>query len=282
MADALVNGRRQHSLSLADRGLHYGDGLFETIAIIDGRPALWDAHMQRLRRGCEQLLLPSPDPAQLLEEALELSAGQARAVLKLIYSAGESGRGYSRPHPPAPSRVLLRLPAPDHPAAYWRSGVTAGYCAQRLMPQGALAGIKHLNRLEQVMARRELDGRKLAEGLMLDRDGYVIEGVASNLFAVFGDLVLTPPILETGVRGIMRDHVIELAKDAGMPIEERQLTPVMLDEADELFLTNSLIGVWPVASLEGRPYLPGAVSRHILQTLIKTDRCLAPIVENDA
>lgn len=282
MADALVNGHRQQSLSLADRSLHYGDGLFETIAILDERPALWDAHMQRLRRGCEQLLLPAPDPAQLLEEALELSIGQARAVLKLIYSAGESGRGYSRSHPPTPSRILLRLPPPEHPEAYWRSGVTAGYCAQRLMPQGALAGIKHLNRLEQVLARRELDGRQLAEGLMLDREGQVIEGVASNLFAVFGDLVLTPPILETGVRGVMRDHVIEFAKGAGIRVEERQLTPMMLDEADELFLTNSLIGLWPIAHLEGRRYLPGAVSRHILQALIKAGCCLAPVVENDA
>lgn len=282
MTDALVNGRHQQALNLTDRSIHYGDGLFETIAVLDGQPALWDAHMRRLHSGCERLLLPPPDLLQLLEEATKLTAGQSRAVLKLIYSAGDSARGYSRTDPVEPARILLRLPAPEHPNAYWSAGVTVGYCAQRLMPQGALAGIKHLNRLEQVVARRELDGRRLVEGLMLDQDGYVIEGVASNLFAVFDGLMLTPPIVETGVRGIMRDHIVELAGRIGIRVEERSLTPMMLDEADELLLTNSLIGLWPIASLEGRHYPPGAVGRSILQVLQKAKSCLAPDIEIDA
>lgn len=282
MIDALVNGLSRRSLSLADRSVHYGDGLFETIAIVDGQPALWNEHMQRLSKGCEQLLLPPPDPAQLLEEAMELVAGQSRAVLKIIYSAGESARGYSRPDSPTPSRILLRMPVPGYPEDNWRSGVASGYCALRLMPQGPFAGIKHLNRLEQVLARRELDGRRLAEGLMMDQEGHVVEGVASNLFAVFGDRVLTPPIIESGVRGVMRDHVLELAGALDIRVEEQLLTPLMLDEADEIFLTNSVIGLWPIASLEGRRYLPGPVSRHILQVLLETKSCLAPIVGNDA
>lgn len=282
MLDALVDGQRQQLVSLADRGLHFGDGLFETIAIVNGQLVFWDEHMQRLLRGCEHLLLPLPDLPQMFAEATSLASSQARAVLKIIYTAGDNERGYSRPEPLVPRRILIRQAAPAHPASYWRDGVAIGYCAQRLGDAGALTGLKHLNRLEQVLARRELDGRRLVEGLMLDQSGHVIEGVASNLFAVFGDLVVTPPIATAGVRGIMRDHVLGLADSIGYRAEEQPLTPLMLDEADELFLTNSLIGLWPVARLEGCCYQPGAVSQALLQQLIATASCLAPVLENHA
>lgn len=274
--EALVDGQRQQSLTLADRGLHYGDGLFETVAVVAGRPALWQRHIDRLLWGCERLLLPPPDLALLHEEALSLAAGHTRAVLKIIYTAGSGRRGYARPDPLSPRRILLRLPAPAFPTAYWRDGVDAGYCALRLTPQGPLAGIKHLGRIEQVLARREVDGRGLVEGLMLNQAGEVVEGVASNLFAVFDGQLLTPPITDCGVRGVMRDHVMALAEDAGLAVAERALDPVMLDEADELFLSNSLIGLWPIRNLEGRHRHPGPVVRRLQRMLTGSGSCLAP------
>lgn len=273
---ALVDGRRQDSLSLADRGFQYGDGLFETIAVLGGRPALWERHMQRLLLGCQRLLLPLPDTATLLDEALSLTAGQARAVLKLVYTAGVGGRGYPRPEPVKPSRILWCVSAPSYPAAHWRDGIDAGYCALRLMPQGVFAGVKHLGRLEQVLARRELDGRALTEGLMLDQAGRVVEGVASNVFAVFDNVLATPPITDCGIRGVMREHLVDLAAVLGIKVEERPLDPSMLDEADEIFLTNSLIGLWPIRLLEGRSYVRGPIGRYLLQTLIESGVCLAP------
>ena len=279
--EALVDGRRQQSLTLADRGLHYADGLFETVAIVAGRLALWQRHVDRLLWGCERLLLPPPDLSLLHDEAQSLAAGHGRAVLKIIYTAGSGRRGYGRPDPLAPRRILLRSPAPEYPAAYWRGGVDAGYCALRLTPQGPLAGIKHLGRIEQVLARREVDGRGLVEGLMLNLAGEVVEGIASNLFAVLDGQLLTPPIADCGVRGVMRDHVMALAEEVGLAVAERALDPLLLEEADELFLCNSLIGIWPIRKLEGRQRRPGPIVRRLQRLLTGSGVCLAPDNDED-
>jgi 4-amino-4-deoxychorismate lyase len=263
-------------VALADRGLQYGDGLFETIAVIDGQPALWQLHMQRLVLGSERLMLPPPDQQRLRQEAARLMRGQERAVLKIIYTAGASTRGYGRSESIIPSRMIWLTAAPEHPLRHWREGIEVGYCALRLMPQGVLAGVKHLGRLEQVLARREVDGRGLTEGLMLDQAGHVVEGVSSNLFAVFGDTLVTPPLTECGIRGVMRQHVLDLAASLNIRAEERPLDPVLLDSADELFVTNSVIGLWPVRSVEGRRYALGPITERLLKLLATAGVCLVP------
>jgi 4-amino-4-deoxychorismate lyase len=275
-AGILINGRRRRLLPPTDRGLQYGDGLFETIAVRNGLPLLWERHLARLQRGSERLMLPPPDPAQLQAEARQLLGGLSRGVLKLIYTAGESQRGYARPAQPRPTRILIASPAPEYPGSRWQQGIDIGYCAIRLMPQGPFGGLKHLGRLEQVLARREVDGRGLAEGLLLNAAGEVIEATASNVFAVIDGRLLTPPITGAGVRGVMRDHILELARALAIPVAERPLDPVALDGAEELFLTNSLIGLWPVRSLEGRRYECGAVGRRLLRSLVESAACLAP------
>lgn len=272
----LINGKPRRRLPVTDRGLQYGDGLFETIAIVKGRPALWDQHIRRLQLGCERLLLPLPDRDQLAHEALSLTEGVDRGVLKITYTAGEGQRGYSRPDPLRPIRILQCLQAPAFPDDFWHSGIDIGYCALRLTGQGPICGIKHLGRIEQVLARREVDGRGLSEGLMLTESGEVVEGTATNLFAVKDGRLLTPPIVTAGVRGVMRDYMLELAVAAGVEVEERALDPLALDAADELFLTNSLIGLWPVRSLERRRYSCGPVGRRLLSTLATKGVCLCP------
>ncbi len=273
---ALIDGRPAAVVPLTDRGLQYGDGLFETIAVLDGEPLLWERHMQRLAAGCARLLLPAPDPAILLEEARSLSADTASGVLKLIYTAGSSQRGYARPQLLQPRRILVLSPPPDHPWRYWREGVDIGYCSLRLQPQGMFAGLKHLARLEQVLARREVDGRGLVEGLLLDRDGCVVEAVACNVFAVCDGMLLTPPLDDAGVRGVMRDYVLELAQELGIPVAQRPLMPGQLAAAEEIFLTNSLIGLWPVRTLEGRHYGRGPVAARLLARLIAAKAFLIP------
>jgi 4-amino-4-deoxychorismate lyase len=255
----LVDGRPGDAVPAADRGLQYGDGLFETVAVVDGRPCLWDRHLRRLRDGCERLALPSPDPDVISAEAETLAAGHARAVLKLILTRGDGGRGYRPPRDPRPRRVLALHPWPEYPEAWRTGGVGVRWCATRLGFQPRLAGLKHLNRLEQVLARVEWDDPAVGEGLMLDLDGNVVSGTQSNLFVLHRGTLLTPPVDRCGVAGVARAVALETARACGITVREARLSREDVTAAAALFLTSSLIGVWPVRELDGAPRDPRAV-----------------------
>jgi 4-amino-4-deoxychorismate lyase len=247
----LVNGRPENTIPVQDRGLQYGDGLFETMAVITGRPRHWTQHYQRLAEGCERLKLPLPDEAVLLNEAAKLCKSLDRGVLKLILTRGSGGRGYRIPEAVTPLRILATYPWPDYPESYYREGVAVRVCTSRLGRNPLLAGLKHLNRLEQVMARSEWNAPAIAEGLMQDTEGAVISGTMSNLFLVRGGTLITPDLTQCGIRGIMREVILDLARHMNIPTSIR---PVSLDEvhaADEAFLCNSLIGIWPIRHLVG-------------------------------
>lgn len=273
MIAVLVNGLPVEHISVSDRGLLYGDGLFETLAVDAGRPLLWEAHLQRLRAGCACLGLPAPDGEVLADEATQLCAGQARAVLKIIVTRGPSARGYAPPPVATPTRILSRSPWPDHPAAHARHGVAVMWCATPLARNPRLAGIKHLNRLEQVLARAECPPA-FAEGLMCDTDGQAIAGTMSNLFAVVGDTLVTPDLSQSGVAGVVRAQVLAAARARGLDCRERRLTPGEVEAADELFLTNSIIGLWPVNRLGARTYPIGNVTQ-IIQEALAAARAVA-------
>jgi 4-amino-4-deoxychorismate lyase len=266
MTAILVNGRPAEHISVTDRGLLYGDGLFETLAVDAGRPLLWEAHLQRLLDGCRRLEIPALDTNVLSDEAARLCAGQARAVLKIIVTRGPSARGYTPPLDATPTRILSRSPWPDYLAAHARHGVAVTWCTTPLARNPRLAGIKHLNRLEQVLARAECLPLH-AEGLMCDTDGQVIAGTMSNLFVVTGDTLATPDLSQSGVAGVVRAQVLAVARARGLDCRERRLTPVEVEAADELFLTNSIIGLWPVNRLGARTYPIGNVTQTIQQAL---------------
>lgn len=250
----LIDGVPVGTIPAADRGLQYGDGLFETIAVVEGRPRLWERHVERLRAGCERLAIPMPPEGQLAEEASRLTrrADRAdRAVLKLILTRGEGGRGYRPPDSPRPRRILRLTPWPDYPEAWRSDGVRVRYCETRLGHQPLLAGLKHLNRLEQVLARAEWSDPDVAEGLMLDLDGRVVEGTQTNLFALLEGRLVTPPLNRCGVAGVVREVAIESAAAVGFEVVESVLLPEQLAAADGLFLTSSLAGIWPIRELAG-------------------------------
>jgi 4-amino-4-deoxychorismate lyase len=265
---SLIDGIPAVVVPAADRGLQYGDGLFETIAVVDGRPCLWDRHLARLRAGCLRLAIPLPDPDLLQAEVLSLAKGQGRSVLKLTVTRGEGGRGYRPPHPARPRRILRLHPWPAHPPAWRSAGVRVRYCRTRLGHQPLLAGLKHLNRLEQVLARAEWDDPDIGEGLMLDLDGTVVEGTQTNLFVLTAGRLVTPLLDRCGVNGVVRQVVIETAWMQGLAVEEARLTPAELAQADALFLASSLAGLWPVRELDGRVLdprgIPGELSRTVL------------------
>ncbi len=245
-----------------DRGLEFGDGLFETIAVVDGRARLLERHLARLAYGCARLGIAAPAPQPLRAELEAAARTPGTGVLKLIVTRGAGGTGYAADTALAPRRWLAAWPPRPRPAAAANAGVVLRELAVRLAEQPLLAGLKHLNRLEQVLARRELAGGAPAgEGLMLDVQGRPVCGTMSNVFAVFDHRLVTPSLERCGVAGVMRAALIDAWRAAGVAVEVRDLARGELDAASELFVSNALIGVWPVAALGGRRFAPGPYAR---------------------
>lgn len=250
LATAIYRGtERVPALDPADRGLAYGDGLFESLRVSAGRLPWWDAHLARLANGARRLGLPMPDTAWLAGEASALLAdAPAEAVLKLVLTRGSGGRGYSAPDAPVPTVVLSAhtLPAPfDGP-------LSLRWCETRLALQPRLAGLKHLNRLEQVLARAEWRDPAIHEGLMLDAAGRVTCATAANVFALVAGRWLTPALHEAGVAGIARGWVLANAPGAA----EAELRPADIETAEALFLCNAVRGILPVGRLGQQTWAP--------------------------
>jgi 4-amino-4-deoxychorismate lyase len=255
MALTLVDGKPADSIPSDDRGLAYGDGVFRTMAVRAGKAPLWSRQYTKLAADCRALAITPPDETLLLEDLRHITAGMPDCALKITVTRGSGGRGYAMPGTVIPRRIVAASPLPDYPAEYVAQGVSVRYCRQRLAPQPSLAGVKHLNRLENVLARAEWHDPSIAEGLLLDTDGAVIEGTRCNLFLVErGNVLITPDLSRCGVAGVTRDAVIELAKKNGMACRLETVSRERLEAASEVLLVNSLISVWPVARIEARTW----------------------------
>ncbi len=258
-----LNGESKHCIDVSDRGFQYGDGLFETIEISHGKPLFLDLHLKRLAVGCKQLLIPMPDMALLQSEARKLAILREQAVMKLIITRGSGGRGYRQPEEIYPTRVFSLHPHPHYPEKFYREGVSVRFCRYRLGLNPTLAGIKHLNRLEQVMGRAEWSDSDIQEGLMLDSHGNVIEGTMSNFFYVRNGILYTSLIEQSGVAGIVRAIVLDLAAQLAIDTIKKNILPEELLQADEIFITNSVIGIWPVSNLDRQVFAVGSVTQQL-------------------
>jgi len=258
-----LDGARQAPGATLDRGLEFGDGLFETMAVRDGRVRLLDRHIGRLQAGAARLGFPAPAEATLRAEIAGAAAEPGCGALKLILTRGTGGHGYRADPELAPRRWLAALPPRARPANWPEAGVVARLCATRLAEQPLLAGLKHLNRLEQVLARREWSDPEVAEGLMLDVHGRLVCGTMSNVFLVVNGTVVTPQLSRCGVAGVVRAALLAALRAAGDRVEERDVDVAEIAAASEVFLTNALIGAWPVRRLETWQHAPGPVVRRI-------------------
>lgn len=258
MARMLINGEACEQVSALDRGLAYGDGLFESVRLIGTTAPLWQRHMQRLTQGCERLRIPMPDPATCWHEALQVSRDMPDALVRLTVTRGVGERGYAMPALPVPTRVMAAFPPPHVDDEIYVRGVRMRVCTTRLAEQPLLAGLKHLNRLEQVLARAEWNDPAIAEGVLCDSHGRVISATMANLFAVVDGVLLTPALDRCGVAGVARAEVLAAACPQARVGE---LTLDALLGASEVFLSSSVRGILPVQSLEQRTYVPGAVTR---------------------
>lgn len=257
-----VDGQPADALSLKDRGLAYGDGLFETIAVKAGQPRLLERHLARLAEGCSRLAITT-DHVLIRSEVLAYAEALGEGVLKLILTRGDGLRGYA----PAPQAQARRILQGNPPAAYApihsEQGVRLFPCATRLSEQPLLAGLKHLNRLEQVLARAEWRDAEHAEGLMLDASGRVIEGVFSNLFLVRDGCLVTPDLSRCGVAGVMRAEILFQAASLGIATQVADIHVDQLQQADEVFVCNSVYGIWPVLACAGMSWSAGPLTRKL-------------------
>lgn len=250
-----------------DRGLTYGDGLFETVRVVSGRPVLLDRHWARLAQGARVLGIPLlPCWRDALDDFLRgRGAGDDRhndGVLRVHVSRGPGGRGYLPPDIVTPTFLLSWHPAPSWPASHAREGIRLADASLRLGMQPVLAGIKHANRLEQVLMRQALASQPdCAEALVQDAEGRLVEGIFSNLFLVCEGYLLTPSLQRCGVQGVLRDALLDAAPGAELAVAVVDLTEADLWSADECFLANSVFGIWPVVGWRDRAWRPGPITR---------------------
>jgi len=273
----LVNGKLQDSLSVLDRGLAYGDGLFETIAVRNNQPLLLDLHWQRLESGCYRLKIPFPEIALFMDDIERLlahaeDAQKLSSVIKITVTRGTGGRGYRFEPDLKPARIAALSDWPAYQGSEVDAGIRCKICETRLSSQPLLAGIKHLNRLEQVMARAEWSGNDIAEGLMLDSQGHIIEGTMSNIFFVHEEKsIFTPLLNHCGVAGVQRENILAIADNAGFEINIADVNLSDLTEYAEVFISNSLIGIWPVTAIDNHVFRIGPVTRTLQNRLDSND-----------
>ncbi|MFK7815841.1 MAG: aminodeoxychorismate lyase [Gammaproteobacteria bacterium] len=256
--EVIINGTQGDQLSTLDRGLLYGDGVFETIAVKQGKAQFWTEHLERLLQGCSVLNLEGLE-VSLLEKELQLilhSEANSNCVIKIIITRGIGGRGY-RPTQQPLTRIVQKFPWPDYPASFVESGVKVTQCDFRLSKQSRLSKIKHLNRLEQVLARSEWED-DYQEGLVCDDEGNVIEGTSNNVFFQLNDHLVTPRLNQCGVEGVMRKKIIEYCHQNSIALEIRAFEHAEMDDIKAMFLCNSINAIWPV-------------KRYCERTLGKTD-----------
>ena len=258
----LNNGVPSPSVSASDRGLAYGDGVFETVKVSGGDAQFMLQHLQRLQEGCWRLGI-SLDMAALRRELQQLleCAGSSSGVLKITVTRGGMQRGYRSEEGVSGNRYLQYHVLQDNRFERMQAGVALTVCRHRLPINPALAGLKHLNRLDNVLARNEWQDAAIDEGLMLDSAGRVVEGTMSNLFFVSSGELVTPSLHRCGVAGVMRRVVLEeLAPQLGISTRVADVVLEDLYHAQEIFICNSLIGICPVLTLNCVEKSAGAVA----------------------
>jgi len=273
----LINGEMHHSISPLDRGFSYGDGVFRTMRIQHGLPSNWHLHYQKLVADCASIGIVCPSAELLMNDIhrlfLDDVVEQQTSVAKIIITRGEGERGYAPPAITTPLRVVLKFPLPSYAAQNYTNGVELTLCKTRLGLQPQLAGIKHLNRLENILARMEWRDEHIFDGLMLDTNDQVIECTMSNIFARFGNALETPLLNGCGVAGITRQQILALSKPLNLTVKETSLTLDALRNADEVLICNSLYGVFQVTKLLEKTWdsLPLAA---LLRKTLKYDEAL--------
>ena len=259
---SLINGVFSNKVSVFERGLAYGDGLFETMTWQNfnsdeypNQVEFWTRHLQRIFIGCRTLSIKPPNSKilnnyknKILKKANIL--GLNKGILKIIISRGIGGRGYKYDKDIKPTIIFLAFPFSKYPEKFYKKGVSVRFCDSRLSSNENLVGLKHLNRLDSVLARAEWSNQKIFEGLFCDDKENIIEGTMTNIFLVRKNTLYTPEIKESGINGIMRQVIIENYKNFFDQIKITKIRRGNIREFQQIFLTNSVLKIMPVAKIE--------------------------------
>jgi 4-amino-4-deoxychorismate lyase len=266
----LLNGSPAQRVSPFDRAVHFGDGLFETIACRNGRPRFLSLHLERLLLGCQRLGIEPGDLGEVRAEVSSLAREVESAIVKVIVTRGTAlARGYGVTGREKATRITFRYAWPPETSRESQDGVRVRTAQLRLGENPALAGLKHCNRLEQILARREWTDPEIVESLLFSSSGRLVSGTMSNVFIVEGSRLRTPRLDLCGVAGVMRRVVMREAERAGISVQEDVLGVDDVGKASELFLTNARIGLWPLRELDGRMLQPGPVTRRLQQIMTR-------------
>lgn len=260
----LINGNECSTISIHDRGLNYGDGVFETIAIHDGAPLLWELHWRRFVKACDRLSLNLPDKVILEDELGSLSDRIKNGVIKIILTRGSSERGYKPDIEQENTRILSATLGSQGKKI--RNDIEVYICEYVVYPEPQLAGIKHLNRLPQVMASIDRENNDKM-GILCDNNNNLVEAISANIFIVANGVLQTPDLTEYGVEGVMREYILEHARMLDIQTKIKKLNQSCLQNAEEVFLTNSIIGILPVRKFINTTYDVGSITKKLMHAI---------------
>lgn len=264
----IVNGRLDAQVSPLDRGFSYGDGVFRTMRMTAGSVASWPIHYSKLVEDCNRIDIVCPSSDLLHADIQRLNDDEvADAVIKIVVTRGEGTRGYALPALAQPNRVVIKSAYPQYPASNFSQGVSLHLCQLRLGHQPQLAGIKHLNRLENILARMEWNSSAYADGVLQDIDGNIIECTAANLFIRSGNDLVTPDLAMCGVAGITRQRILQLSEPLGLNVHIGRISMADMMSADEILICNSLYGAWQVIDFNQRQWLGQPLASTIRELL---------------
>ena len=262
-----LNGQPADSISLLDRSFQYGDGGFTTMLTRNGELIHWLYHKQRMQACLTALSISEPNWSQVEQWLLTAAKSEPLAGLKLHISRGEGGRGYSPTQVSTPNVTISNFAYPAHYSQWQEQGIELGVSRVKLGINPLLAGHKHNNRLEQVLIKADLETLDFADGIVLDMMDNVIETSLANVFWRCDDVLCTPSLETSGVTGVGRRLVLAYAKQTKFTVKIDQFTLDDVLNADEVFITNSLLGAAPIRAIESQTYPIGALTRRIQEML---------------
>lgn len=266
-----VNGEHTKTVSILDRGLSYGDGIFTTIKVIDGQCELLSQHITRLEQGITRLSITPINLILLRNDLVAKAQKHSTGVLKVMVTRGEGKRGYSSLGCDSPNIIIIAGNLPDY-QSHQTNGIKLGVSNVTLGINPLTAGIKHLNRLEQVLVKQDIDEQEWTDALVLDCQGYIVETSMANVFWRIGNNVYTPSLEFSGVNGLMRQQVIKTLNEqsvsqnsewASITIIENRFILNDILKADEVFITNCLMGIVPIIAIDNNSYQIGDITNKL-------------------